>query len=138
MEVKNKLNLYILAQGADAGPPLGTILGNLGVNSTNFCKEFNSLTSDLPNYLTLSVSISVFTNRNFKIQFNELPLGKVIGLLKFDKVIRAPNGKEETLGCIKLRDIVQLALYKFPNLALNKSMPIVLGSMKSSNLIILK
>jgi ribosomal protein L11 len=93
MEIKNKLNIYILAQQADAGPPLGTILGNLGVNSTNFCKEFNSYTQDLPNFLTLSVTIHVFNNKSYKFFINELPLGKLVSLFKTEKITEI-QGKE--------------------------------------------
>lgn len=134
MEVKQKLNLYILAQGADAGPPLGTILGNLGVNSSNFCKEFNTVTADIPSYITVSVTISVYTNRTFKMEFNALPLGKVIGLLKFERTIKGKGGKEEMQMCIRLREVVQLAKYRFPYMAIDKSVAIILGSIKSCNL----
>lgn len=135
MEIKYSLNLYIVAQNADAGPPLGTILGNLGVNSTNFCKEFNALTQDLPNYLTVSVTVSIFTNKSFKIQINDLPLGKLIGLLKVEKTIMVKQ-QEQLQGYISLQNIIQLALFKFPNMKLNQSLPTVLGTIKSSNLVI--
>ena len=135
MEIKYSLNLYIVAQNADAGPPLGTILGNLGVNSTNFCKEFNALTQDLPNYLTVSVTVSIFTNKSFKIQINDLPLGKLIGLLKVEKTIMVKQ-QEQVQGYISLQNIIQLALFKFPNMKLNQSLPTVLGTIKSSNLVI--
>ncbi len=39
--IKYSLRLYIKSQGAESGPPLGTILSNIGVNAVNFCKEFN-------------------------------------------------------------------------------------------------
>jgi len=135
MEVKYTLNLYIVAQNADAGPPLGTILGNLGVNSTNFCKEFNTLTQDLPNYLTVSVTVSIFTNKSFKIALNNLPLGKIIGLLKTEKTIIVKQ-QEQIQGYITLQNIIQLALFKFPTMKLQQSLPIILGTIKSSNLII--
>lgn len=135
MEVKYTLNLYIVAQNADAGPPLGTILGNLGVNSTNFCKEFNTLTQDLPNYLTVSVTVSIFTNKSFKIALNNLPLGKIIGLLKTEKTIMVKQ-QEQIQGYITLQNIIQLALFKFPTMKLQQSLPIILGTIKSSNLII--
>ena len=34
-----KLTLYIRANNAESGPPLGTTLGNIGVNTIKFCKE---------------------------------------------------------------------------------------------------
>ena len=135
MEVKYTLNLYIVAQTADAGPPLGTILGNLGVNSSNFCKEFNALTQDLPNYLTVSITVSIFTNKTFKIQINDLPLGKLMALLKVEKSIIVKQ-QELVQGYISLQNIIQLALFKFPNMKLNQSLPTVLGTIKSSNLLI--
>lgn len=135
MEVKYILNLYIVAQSADAGPPLGTILGNLGVNSTNFCKDFNTLTQDIPNYLTVSVTVSIFTNKTFSIVINNLPLGKLLGLLKTEQTIIVKQ-QEQTQGYITLQNIIQLALFKFPKMKLEKSLPIILGTIKSSNLII--
>ena len=135
MEVKYVLNLYIVAQSADAGPPLGTILGNLGVNSTNFCKEFNTLTQDLPNYLTVSVTVSIFTNKTFKIVINDLPLGKLLGLLKSEQTVMVKQ-QEQTQGYITLQNVIQLALFKFPHTKIEKSLPIILGTIKSSNLII--
>ena len=135
MEIKYTLNLYIVAQNADAGPPLGTILGNLGVNSTNFCKEFNALTQDVPNYLTLSVTVFIFTNKTFKIIINKLPLGKLVNLLKTEQTVIVKQ-QEQTQGYITLQNIIQLALFQFPNMKLKQSLPTILGTIKSSNLLI--
>ena len=41
-----KVSIYLRAQMAESGPPLGTVLGNLGVNTVKFCKEFNDFTKD--------------------------------------------------------------------------------------------
>jgi len=49
-EYKIILNIYIRSNSAEAVPPLGTTLGNIGVNALKFCKEFNEFTKDLPNY----------------------------------------------------------------------------------------
>lgn len=133
MDIKNRLNIYILAQGADAGPPLGTILGNLGVNSTNFCKDFNTYTSEIPNFITLSVTILVYTNRSYKFSINELPLGKLIGLFQYE-VISLVQGTETITNCISLKNVVQLSLFKFPHMNLKQAFPILLGSIKSANL----
>ena len=39
MKIKNIINIYIRAGNAESGPPLGTVLGNLGINSLNFVKN---------------------------------------------------------------------------------------------------
>lgn len=41
--VKHAVDIYVRSNGAETGPPLGTILGNLGVNSAKFCKDLMSL-----------------------------------------------------------------------------------------------
>ena len=98
MEVKHRINIYIKSQGAEATPPLGTVIGNLGVNTVNFCKEFNSFTSDLPNYFTLSVEILIYANRSFTFTVKEPALGSIISLLS--------NNNEK----ITIRSIIELAL----------------------------
>lgn len=48
---KKNLIIYIYAQTAESGPPLGTILGNLGINTVKFCKDLMSIQK---NYLIIS------------------------------------------------------------------------------------
>jgi ribosomal protein L11 len=43
MTVRNIINIYIRAGNAEAGPPLGTVLGNLGINSLNSVKNLMNL-----------------------------------------------------------------------------------------------
>lgn len=86
-EIKTTLTIYILSQKAENSPPLGTILGNLGVNAAKFCAEFNEFTKELPEYITTSVKIIIFENKTFSFQINTPPLSSVINLVKFDKKI---------------------------------------------------
>jgi len=58
-----KLILYIKAGQAESGPPLGTILGNIGVQTVKFCKEFNEFSKDLPLYFLLKVKIIISENK---------------------------------------------------------------------------
>lgn len=109
MEIKNKLQLYIQAQTADAAPPLGTVLGNLGVNTVNFCKEFNSETADIPNYLKVRVTIEIYSNRSYKFKIGKPTLGSLIDLLSFEK-ISYKQGKEIKQRVITTKTAIQLAL----------------------------
>lgn len=65
LEVKTIVFLFIRSQSAESGPPLGTVLGNIGVNAIKFCKEFNDYTKDLPTYFILKVKISVLEDRTY-------------------------------------------------------------------------
>ncbi len=55
-DIKYTKRCYLMSQKAEAVPPLGTILGNIGVNTIKFCDEFNLVTKDLPNYFSLNVA----------------------------------------------------------------------------------
>jgi len=109
MQVKHKLTLYIQSQKADPSPPLGTILGNLGVNTVNFCKEFNNHTNDLPSYITLSVELSIYSNRSYKFKVKAPPLSSLISLLIIENTSTI-NAKEIKTRNIRLKDIIQISL----------------------------
>ena len=49
------LIFYLKANSATVSPPLSSVLGNLGLNTSNFCKEFNKLTEELSNYFLLKI-----------------------------------------------------------------------------------
>lgn len=133
MEVKHRIFIYLRSQGAEATPPLGTVIGNLGVNTVNFCKEFNAFTSDLPKYFTLSVEILIYSNRTFSFSVKEPPLGSIINLLIQQKVV-IKKGKEISENVISLKSLIEVALWKFPTLSLKESIPIILGKIKASNI----
>jgi ribosomal protein L11 len=73
--IKHKKQIYITSQKADSAPPLGTILGNIGVNTANFCIQFNSYTKNLPTYFKLAVFINIFDNRNFEFSIKPPAIG---------------------------------------------------------------
>lgn len=135
MEVKHRLQLYIQSQTADAAPPLGTVLGNLGVNTVNFCKEFNTYTADLPSYFTLSVRIEVLSNRSYRFSLGPLPLGSLLQLLSTE--IPAPKGKKDgPYRALPLRQAIQLARWQYPSLDLPRSFPLLLGTLRSAKIFI--
>jgi len=130
-----------MARNAEPAPPLGTILGNLGVNTVKFCEEFNNITKNLPNYFQVKTTISIYENRSFKFLVNMPSTGFFLNLLKFEKVIKIrihDRFHDKSIYCIKLNDVIKLALFKFPKINLNKSVPIIWGSIKSMNLIVIK
>jgi large subunit ribosomal protein L11 len=137
MEVKYKLNIYIRSQLAEAAPPLGTVLGNLGVNAIKFCKDFNDETKDLPDYFVVGTHINIFENRNYEFFITGFPIGPIINYLKYERVIKV-KGKSLSEQCISLRNVIKLALFRFPGLPLEQSLPILLGVIKSCDLVIIR
>lgn len=131
-----KLIIYIIANNAKSGPPLGTTLGNIGVNTVKFCKEFNDFTKDLPDYFKLKVEIFITENKNFTFKVHLPSIGFFIYLLKKEEEIKDKNGQKILINYILLEDFIKLAKLKLPNCDLKKALKIVRGSLLSSNIVI--
>jgi large subunit ribosomal protein L11 len=131
MDVKHIVSIYINSQMAESAPPLGTVLGNLGVNAVKFCKEFNEFTLELPNYFQLFVTIFIFENKNYRFQVELGSIAYFLSLLKFEKI---ENSGEDF---IYLSQLVLLAKFTFPYFSLKTSLPILLGLLRSSSTILL-
>jgi large subunit ribosomal protein L11 len=134
MEPKIFLTIYIRANTAESGPPLGTTLGNIGVNTIKFCKEFNEFTKDLPNYFLLKVNISITENKSFNFIIEMPSIGSLIYLLKQEETFRDNNGIIHSFNYVYLEDLLKLAKFKFPYYDLKKSVRIINGSLYSSNI----
>jgi large subunit ribosomal protein L11 len=129
-----KLTIYLKANGAESGPPLGTTLGNIGVNTIKFCKEFNEATKDLPNYFMLRVSIIVAENKGFTFTTDLPSIGFLIFLLKKEEVLKNKDGVVTTNSYIFLEDLLKLSKFKFPNFDIKKSSKILKGTLLSANI----
>lgn len=128
------LVIYIRAGLAESGPPLGTVLGNIGVQTVKFCKEFNDFTKDLPSYFLLKVRIVIGENKNYTFTVAAPPLGFIISLLKKEEKIKKKDGSEEIFLFILLEDLVKLAKFKFPDMHIERSINIIKGSLYSSKI----
>jgi large subunit ribosomal protein L11 len=129
-----KLTIYIKANGAESGPPLGTTLGNIGVNTVKFCKEFNEFTKELPNYFMLRVNIVIAENKGFTFSASLPSIGFLIYLLKKEETLKSKDGVTTTNSYIYSEDLLKLAKFKFPNYDIKKSSKIIKGSLLSANI----
>lgn len=139
LDVKHIKKSYLMSQKAEPVPPLGTILGNLGVNTLKFCDEFNIFTKNLPLYFLLKVTLHIYDNRLFKFLVERPSTGFLLNLLKFERTIkiRVHNRlHDKILICIYLKDLIQIALFKLPHLDIDKALNIIWGSAKSLGLTI--
>ena len=134
LPVKHVLQLYIQSQTADAAPPLGTVLGNVGVNTVNFCKDFNNATASLPPFYTVCVRVEVYSNRTYSFEILPPTVNCFVGLLS--KPLATPKGRKGVYRSIRLRDVVLLARWKFPHLPLTESMPIMCGTLASGRVFV--
>jgi len=88
LEVLHVKKCFLISKNAEPLPPLGTILGNLGVNTVKFCEEFNNFTKNLPNYFLLKVIIYILDNRSFKFKILFPTTTFILNILKFEKTIK--------------------------------------------------
>jgi ribosomal protein L11 len=135
-DVKHIINITIKSQSAESGPPLGTVLGNIGVNAIKFAKDFNEYTAYLPNYFKVNVKIYIYRNNNYKFIIKIPNIGYILSLLKKESEYLSSGGYNVKYNYINLSDLLKLSLLKFPNISLERSIKIVLGSVKSANIIV--
>jgi hypothetical protein len=141
LEIKHKKILYLQSQSVEAAPPLGTILGNLGVNTVKFCEEFNKQTSKLPSYFVIRVFISVYENRTFSFFSDDFSLTYAIKALKFSKIIKIwhfDRFNDKTIFCVRLSDLLLLLLFKFPGRSLRGSFLVIFGVLRSMKILVEK
>ena len=117
-EKKNriKFSMFLRARNIDSGPPLSTILGNFGVNTMAFCKEFNEFTKELPNYFLLEVVIVINDDRTYNFVIKEPTVAFLLKLVSFKTGIfnKGSGGfKIEYIKVLKLKDIYLISLFKF-------------------------
>ena|ERR1700722_17640412 len=131
--VRSSLYFYIRSQSAEIGPPLGTVLGNLGLNASKFVNDFNDFTKELPSYFLLKVFIYILEDRTFSFSIKLPSTGFILMFIKHQKnVIKFSKRIMESY--VFLKDVVQLALLKFPNMPLKQTVPIILGTVNSCQL----
>jgi hypothetical protein len=123
--VKHVIKIAIRANSAESGPPLGTVLGNIGVNAIKFAKDFNEYTIEIPNFYKVNVIIYIFRNNSYNFIVKFPSIGALLGLLRKDNYYGG--------YFFQFSDLLKLALLKFPKIPLKSSIKIVIGSAQSCN-----
>lgn len=132
-----KLRLFIPAGAATAIPPLGPILGQYGVNTVQFCKEFNDLTANLPAFFEgdafgssgflLVVNIFIREDRTFFFSIEKPPVSFLLRILTGLQ----KGNPQIVVATLSLRDLLFLARFKFPAMRLYSASMIIRGTARS-------
>lgn len=128
------LNLYLPAGAAKATPPLGPLLGQYGVNTVQFCSEFNEATEglslffeDLTEDLEIKVTIYIYDDRKCTFSVDKPTTSY---LLRYFAGVKKGDPKSK-LYSISLSTFVQIALFKFPEKRLYSSCKMLRGTARS-------
>ena len=102
---------------ATPAPPIGPALGQHGVNIGQFVQQFNAATTAL-NGMTVSVVISVFSDRSFTFQVKSPPAAVLLkDAAKIAKGSGVPN--KEKVGTVTRAQVRTIAERKLPDLNCN-------------------
>ncbi len=113
-KVTKKIKIQIPAGQATPAPPVGTILGPVGINLQEFCSQFNEKTKDKMGDI-LPVEITIYEDRSFDMIVKTPPTAFLIK--KYAKIKTASSkGANEVVATISKDDIKAIAETKMPDL----------------------
>lgn len=134
-QVKTQIKLQIPAGAATPAPPVGSSLGQHGVNIMDFCKKFNAVTASRKGE-TVPVIITVYIDKTFDFITKTPPVSELIKK-KISLAKGASSPGKETVGTIKMKDIEDIARAKMPDLNVSEieaAKRMVAGSARSMGL----
>lgn len=127
--VLKKVKIEIEAGKATPAPPVGTILGPLGINMQEFCTKYNDATRDKMGDI-LPVEITVYEDRSFSFVIKTPPATFLIK--KYAKISKASaKGRHETVATLTKDQVREIAEIKMPDLNANEieaAMRIIAGT----------
>jgi len=131
------VKLHIPAGKASPAPPVGTALGQHGINIMAFCKEYNSRTASQVGQI-VPVEISIYADRSFSFVTKTPPasdlLKKAAGIEKGSMAVA-----EEKAGTVTRRQIREIAELKMGDLNaidLTGAERIIEGTARSMGLVV--
>lgn len=114
-EVVATINLVIPVGKANPAPPIGSALGQRGVNIMEFCKQFNDLKSDYMPGTPVPTVISVYKDKSFSFITKCPPVTYFIKeQLKLKSGSRNPG--KDTAGKITMDQLHEIAKLKMKDL----------------------
>lgn len=123
------IKLELQAGKASPAPPVGSTLGQHGVNIMSFCKEYNAATVD-KGELIIPVQINVYQDKSYSLLFKTPPVAKLLcssaGINK-----GSSTSKKGSVGTITIDQLEDIAKIKLPDLNTKEVCPamrIVLGT----------
>jgi large subunit ribosomal protein L11 len=111
------VKIQLDAGSASPAPPVGTALGPHGIQTMDFCKQYNEKTESMRGTV-VPVEISIFEDRTFSFILKTPPtpvlLRQAAGLAKGSQ-----TAGRETVGSVTDAQVAEIAQTKMPDLNTN-------------------
>jgi large subunit ribosomal protein L11 len=108
------VKLHIPAGKASPAPPVGTALGQHGINIMTFCKEYNARTASQSGQI-VPVEITIYADRSFTFVTKTPPASDLLKRAAgIEKASMSPG--EEQAGSVTRRQIREIAQLKMDDL----------------------
>ena len=131
-KVKAVVKLQIVAGKATPAPPVGPALGQHGVNTMAFCKEYNEKTAGQAG-MVVPVEITVFEDRSFTFVIKTPPAVDLIKkAISIDKGGATPRrASAGSISKTKVREIAELKLKDLNAYDVDSAMKVIEGTCRS-------
>ena len=113
-EIFKKVKLQIPAGKANPAPPVGTVLGPVGINLQEFCQKFNDASKDRMGDI-VPVEITIYQDKTYDFVLKTTPAPVLIK--KYAKIQKgSTKGANEVVATITKEDLRAIAEIKLPDL----------------------
>ena len=113
-KIEKKLKVQVPAGKATPAPPLGSTLGQAGVNIGDFVNQFNEATKDLGGDL-IPVIISVYDDRSFDFVLKKPPASRLL-LKKLGQNKGSGKNVSKKIGSVSQQQLEEIAEEKMDDL----------------------
>jgi large subunit ribosomal protein L11 len=126
------VKLQIKAGAANPAPPVGTALGQHGVNIMDFCKQYNEATQQFAGQV-IPVELTIYEDRSFTFITKQPPAAELIKQAAgIEKGSDIPNrNKVATLSQAQLRTIAERKMDDLNANDVDMAMRIIAGTARS-------
>lgn len=127
-KIKAQLRMNLSGGGATPAPPVGSVLGQQGVNLMEFCKQFNAATADRRGQ-TVPVKVTVYQDKTFSFVVKTTSTSELIK--KRAGVSKGVSEHSRSVGTLSMSDVEEIAKIKMPDLNvydLESAKKVVVGS----------
>ena len=132
-KITGNVKFRVPAGNATPGPPVGSTLGQYGVNSQDFIQAFNEQTADLKGQGDVGVHMTIYEDRSFTFRTNgiatDVLILKALGIQKGSGV-----PQKDKVGKLSQDQLREIAEKKMPDMncdTIESAMKAVAGTARS-------